>query len=144
VRIPSRMSAEAVVQDHGAVRTIGLATSEAVTGDREDACSISAGSALSETVNGVSSGGCRDDVSGAVREEARVCLSMLRSHPLRTQPVGPSPAQNSTVERHRVYPTIPHDILRLVAEFYLNRQQVPESPIMEGDFRTRPIPSPNG
>ena len=36
------MSAEAVVKDHGAVRTVGLATSEAVTGDREDACSISA------------------------------------------------------------------------------------------------------
>ena len=36
------MSAEAVVQDHGAVRTVGLAASEAVTGDREDACSISA------------------------------------------------------------------------------------------------------
>ena len=30
------MSAEAVVQGHGAVRTVGLATSEAVTGDRED------------------------------------------------------------------------------------------------------------
>ena len=35
-------SAEAAVQDHGAVRTVGLAMSEAVTGDREDACSISA------------------------------------------------------------------------------------------------------
>ena len=38
----SRKSAEAVVQDHGAVRTVGLATSGALTGDREDACSISA------------------------------------------------------------------------------------------------------
>ena len=92
------------MQDHGAVRTVGLATSEAAAGAREDACSISA-----VGDNGVSSGGCRDDVSGAVREEARVCLSMLRSHPLRTQPVGPSPAQNSTVERHRVYPTIPNE-----------------------------------
>ena len=36
------MSAEADVQGHGAVRIVGLATSEAVTGDREDACSISA------------------------------------------------------------------------------------------------------
>ena len=46
-RESSGMSAEppeAVVQlqDHGAVHTVGLATSEAVTGDREDACSISA------------------------------------------------------------------------------------------------------
>ena len=56
----SRMSAEEVVQDHGAVRTVGLASSEAVTGDREDACSISA-----VGDNGVSSGECRNDVSGA-------------------------------------------------------------------------------
>ena len=58
------MSAEAVVKDHGAVRTVGLATSEAVTGDREDACSISA-----VGDNGVSSGGCRDAVSSDVYEE---------------------------------------------------------------------------
>ena len=51
------------MQDHGAVRTVGLATSEAVTGDREDACSISA-----VGDNGVSSGDCRDDVSGDVYE----------------------------------------------------------------------------
>ena len=69
------MSAEAVVKDHGAVRTVGLATSEAVTGDREEACSISA-----VGDNGVSSGGCRDYVSGAVREEVRVRLSMVRSN----------------------------------------------------------------
>ena len=50
-RESSCKSAEAVVQDHGAVRTVGLATSEAVTGDREDACSISA-----VGDNGVSSG----------------------------------------------------------------------------------------
>ena len=58
------MSAEAVVQDHGAVRTVALATSEAFTGDREDACSISA-----VGDNGVSSGGCRDAVSSDVYEE---------------------------------------------------------------------------
>ena len=69
------MSAEAVVQDHGAVQTIGLATSEAVTGDREDACIISA-----VGDNGVSSGGCRDGVSGAVREEICACLFVVRSY----------------------------------------------------------------
>ena len=69
------MSAEAVVQGHGAVRTVGLATSEAVTGDREDACSISA-----VGDNGVSSGGCRDAVSGAVREEVCACLFVVRSY----------------------------------------------------------------
>jgi hypothetical protein len=63
-RESSGMSAEAVVQDHGAVRTVGLATSEAVTGDREDACSISA-----VGDNGVSSGDCRDAVSSDVYEE---------------------------------------------------------------------------
>ena len=52
------------MQDHGAVRTVALATSEAFTGDREDACSISA-----VGDNGVSSGDCRDAVSGAVYEE---------------------------------------------------------------------------
>ena len=41
-RESSGMSAEVVVQGHGAVRTVGLAASEPVTGDREDACSISA------------------------------------------------------------------------------------------------------
>ena len=68
------MSAEAVVQDHGSVRIVGLATSEAVTGDREDACSISA---VSD--NGVSSGECRSDVSGAVCEEMGACLFVVRS-----------------------------------------------------------------
>jgi hypothetical protein len=68
------MSAEAVVQDHGAVRTVGLATSEAVTGDRGDACSISA---VSD--NGVSSGECRKDVSGAMCEEMGACLFVVRS-----------------------------------------------------------------
>ena len=29
--------------------------------------------------NGVSSGGCRDDVSGAVREEVCACLFVVRS-----------------------------------------------------------------
>ena len=52
------MSAEAVVEDHSAVRTVALATSEAFTGDREDACSISA-----VGDNGVSSGDCKDDVT---------------------------------------------------------------------------------
>ena len=50
-RESSRKSAETVVQDHGAVRTVGLATSEAAAGAREDACSISA-----VGDNGVSSG----------------------------------------------------------------------------------------
>jgi hypothetical protein len=63
------------VQDHGAVRTVGLAASEAAAGAREDACSISA-----VGDNGVSSGGCRDAVSGAVREEIRVRLSMVRCY----------------------------------------------------------------
>ena len=63
------------MKDHGAVRTVGLATSEAVTGDREDACSISA-----VGDNGVSSGGCRDAVSGAVREEVCACLFVVRSY----------------------------------------------------------------
>ena len=64
------MSAEAVVQDHGAVRTLqGLlisqdATSEAVIGDREEACSTSG---VGE--DGMSSGDYRDDVSGDVYEE---------------------------------------------------------------------------
>ena len=58
------MSAEAVVQDHDVIRTVGLATPEAVTGDQEDACSISA-----VGDNGVSSGGCRDAVSSDVYEE---------------------------------------------------------------------------
>ena len=52
------------MQDHGAVRTVGLATSEAAAGAREDACSISA-----VGDNGVSSGGCRDAVSSDVYEE---------------------------------------------------------------------------
>ena len=56
------------------MRTVDLATSEAVTGDREDACSISA-----VGDNGVSSGGCRDAVSGAVREEVCACLFVVRS-----------------------------------------------------------------
>ena len=68
-RESSRKSAETVVQDHGAVRTVGLATSGAaagprVVGCREDACSISA-----VGDNGVSSGGCRDAVSSDVYEE---------------------------------------------------------------------------
>ena len=41
-RESSGMSAEAVVQDDGAVRIVALATSEAFTSDREDACSFSA------------------------------------------------------------------------------------------------------
>ena len=63
-RESGRKSAETVVQDHGAVRTVGLATSEAAAGAREDACSISA-----VGDNGVSSGGCRDAVSSDVYEE---------------------------------------------------------------------------
>ena len=51
------------MQDHGAVRTVGLAASEAAAGAREEACSISA-----VGDNGVSSGDCRDDVSGDVYE----------------------------------------------------------------------------
>ena len=51
------------MQDHGAVRTVGLATSEAAAGAREDACSISA-----VGDNGVSSGDCRDAVSSDVYE----------------------------------------------------------------------------
>ena len=61
------------MEDHGAVRTVALATSEAVTGDREDACSISA-----VDDNGVSSGECRDDMSGGVREEVCACLFVDR------------------------------------------------------------------
>ena len=68
------MSAEADVQGHGAVRIVGLATSEAAAGAREEACSISA-----VDDNGVSSGGCKDDVSDAVREEVCVSLLMVRS-----------------------------------------------------------------
>ena len=49
------------MQDRGAVRIVGLATSEAAAGAREEACSISAAGDDS-----VSSGGCRDAVSGAV------------------------------------------------------------------------------
>ena len=62
------------MQDHGAVRTVGLATSEAAAGAREDACSIS-------TVgdNGVSSGGCRDAVSSDVYEEMCAGLFVVRS-----------------------------------------------------------------
>jgi hypothetical protein len=56
----SRKSAEAVVRDHGAVRTVGLATSEAAEGAPEETCSISA-----EGDDSVSSSSCRDDVSGA-------------------------------------------------------------------------------
>ena len=52
------------MQDHGAVRTVGLATSEATAGAREEACCISA---VSD--NGVSSGDCRDTVSGDVYKE---------------------------------------------------------------------------
>ena len=62
------------MQDHAAVRIVGLATSEAAAacaaGAQEEACSISA-----VDDNRVSSGGCKDDVSGAVREE--VCVSLL-------------------------------------------------------------------
>ena len=71
-RESSRVSAEAVVEDHSAVRTVALATSEAVTGDREEACSISA-----VGDNRVSSGDCRDAVSGAVREEVPVCACLF-------------------------------------------------------------------
>ena len=66
-RESSRKSAEAVVQAHGVVRTVGLAASEAAAGAREEACSISA-----VGDNGVSSGDCRDDVSGDVYEE--ICV----------------------------------------------------------------------
>ena len=52
------------MQDHGSVRTVGLAASEAAAGAREEACCISA---VSD--NGVSSGDCRDTVSGDVYEE---------------------------------------------------------------------------
>ena len=61
------MSAETVVKDHDTVRTVGLATSEAVMGDREEACSTS-----SVGDDGVSSGDCREDVSGDVYEE--ICV----------------------------------------------------------------------
>ena len=74
-RESSGKSAEAVVKDHDAVRTVGLATSEAVTGAREEACSISA-----VGDNRVSSGDCRDAVSGAVREEVCACLFVVRSY----------------------------------------------------------------
>ena len=63
---------------------------------------------------------------------------------LRTQLVGLVQPKIPPSERHGVYPTILRGILHLVAECYLYRQQAPESPIMEGDFRIRPIPSPNG
>ena len=66
-RESSRKSAEAVVQAHGVVRTVGLAVSEAAAGAREEACSISA-----VGDNGMSSGDCRDDVSGDVYEE--ICV----------------------------------------------------------------------
>ena len=76
-RESSRMSAEAAVQDDGAKRTDGLASAEAVTGDFEEACSIVAVAATTDY--GMSCGDCRDDVSGAVREEACVSLLMVRS-----------------------------------------------------------------
>ena len=67
-REPSRKSAETVdVHDHAAVRIVGLATSEAAAGAREEACSISA-----VGDNRVSPGDCRDDVSGDVYEE--ICV----------------------------------------------------------------------
>jgi hypothetical protein len=69
------MSVEAVVQDHGAVRTIGLATSEAVTGDLEEVCS--AGSVGDD---GMSSGDCRNDVSGDVYEDMCAWLFVVRSY----------------------------------------------------------------
>jgi hypothetical protein len=49
------------VQVHGEVRTLGLATSEAVMCDREEACSTSG---VGE--DGMSFGDYRDDVSGDV------------------------------------------------------------------------------
>ena len=52
------------MQDHGAVLTVGLAASEAASGAREEAFSISA-----VGDNGVSSGGSRDAVSSDVYEE---------------------------------------------------------------------------
>ena len=71
------MSAEAVVQDHGAVRTVGLATSEAVTGDREEACCSTVGGSVGD--DGMSSGDCRNDVSGDVYEEMCAWLFVVRS-----------------------------------------------------------------
>ena len=68
------MSAEAVVQDPGAVRTVDIATSEAVTGDREEACSTG-----SVGDDGMSSGDCRNDVSGDVYEEMCAWLFVVRS-----------------------------------------------------------------
>ena len=65
------MSAETVVQDHGAVRTVGLAASEAVTGDREDASSIGAVGNNECPFRRLQS--CRDAVSGAVRENEEIC-----------------------------------------------------------------------
>ena len=62
--------------------------------------------------------------------------------------LGLSPAQNSTAQRHGVYPILRRYMLYLVAKGFLYRQQVLCYPIMEGDFR---IPmtivqtgSPNG
>jgi hypothetical protein len=76
-RESSGMSAEAVVQDHGAVRRplVSQRPKPSRAGDREDACSISA-----VGNNGVSSGACRDAVSGAVREEVCACLFVVRSY----------------------------------------------------------------
>ena len=68
------MSAEAVVQDPGAVRTVDIAASEAVTGDLEEACST--GSVGDDSM---SSGDCRNDVSGYVYEEMCAWLFVVRS-----------------------------------------------------------------
>ena len=75
------MAAEVVVQEImvvGAVRTVRLATCpKPSTGDRDDACSISA-----VGDHGVSSGECRNDdyhVSGAVCETIFACLFVIRS-----------------------------------------------------------------
>jgi hypothetical protein len=64
------------VQDDGAKRTDGLASAEAVTGDLEKACSI-----VAVGDNEVSCGDCRDDVSGAMREEACVNGTFFLSYP---------------------------------------------------------------
>jgi hypothetical protein len=71
------LSYKAVVQDHSVRYTHRWSRNvrEALTGDREDACSISA-----VGDNGVFSGSCRDAVSGAVREEVCACLFVVRSY----------------------------------------------------------------
>jgi hypothetical protein len=69
---------EAVVQDHGAVRTEAPLVSQRLKPSQVIGRILRAASALSATTECLPAR-CRDDVSGAVREEVRVCLSMVRS-----------------------------------------------------------------